>query len=171
MSNYQFSLLVMVTLLLSPHLVQANEIDADRNLSVGTVRIRNTSTGTTLQTPNIQIDTPKTPVENRATSRIRRRVHTATSRRPRTSPPAILQQRVNLDGQSTVTNSSSYSTTGAIQNSTVHSSTIRSSTNGSQTVNNRQQWSQCSGGGSSVSQSTTTVNGRTVSSETRTNCN
>jgi hypothetical protein len=172
MLNRQFGLLLIATLLLSPHLVSANESETDRDLSVGTVQIRNTSSGTTLQTPNIQIDTPKTPVESRVNSRARRRVRTATIRRPYASTPAMIRQQVKVNSQSTVMNSSSYSTTAPIQNSTVRSSTIHNSSNGSQTVvNDRQQWTQCHGGGSSTSQSTTMVNGRTVSSESRSNCN
>jgi hypothetical protein len=186
MFNRQFSLLVMATLLLSPDLVHANQIDGDTHLSVGNIQIHTTNNGTTIQTPQIQVNTPK-PTENRTLlSRARRRSRTTAIRRNRTSAPAILNKRVSADGQSTVTTTTSTSTsttapirstntststiehtttTAPIRRSTIRSSTMRNSSNGSQSE--QHQSMQCNGEGSSVSQSTSTVNGRTVSSEVR----
>lgn len=164
----QFTLIAIATLLLSPNLVHANEIDGDRNLSVGNIQILNTPNGTVIQTPKIQVNTPKSS-PGVIISRARR---TRTSvRRTRSTTPLIFNRRVNSDSQTITT------TTDSGNNSTVRSSTIRSSSNGgstqtsSQSSSEQQQSSQCSGNGTVVSQSTSTVNGRTVSSESRTNCN
>jgi hypothetical protein len=166
MLNRQLGLLVMAALLLSPNLVYANEIDGDSHLSVGNVQIYTNGGGTTIQTPKIQVNTPKT--ENRTLiSRNRRRYRTPI-RRTRTSPPAILHQRVSEDNHATVNTTTTYPT----RSSTIRSTTIRNSSSGgdSETVSEQHQSVQCSGGGSSVSRSTSTVNGRTVTSETRGNC-
>jgi hypothetical protein len=182
MFKRQFSLLVMATLLLSPNLVHANEIDGDTNLSVGNIQIQNTSNGNKIQTPNIQINTPKAAENPVIISRTRRRSRTVI-RSIRTSKPLVFNKKVNSDTQTTVTTSTSPLPNSTIRSSTssstspapgsiTRSSTIRNSSSGndSQAVNQQQQSMQCSGGGSSVSQSTSTVNGRTVSSEVRTNC-
>jgi hypothetical protein len=196
MFNRQFGLLVMATLLLSPTLVHASAFDEDTHLSVGNVQIHTTDSGTTLQTPKIQIDTSKS-TENRVLISGRRRVRTPAIRRGRT--PSVTRQQVESKVQTTInkTNNSTgrrvipaastrqqiesnVQTTinktvpmrnSTIQNSTVRSSTIQNSSNGSRSVNEQHQSVNCSGGGSSVSQSISTVNGRTVSSEVRGNCN
>ena len=184
MFNRQFSLLVIATLLLSPNLVHANEIDGDSNLSVGNIQILNTGNGTILKTPNIQINSPKATENQVLVSRNRRRSRATVIRSTRTSKPLIFNQKVNSSTQTTVTtttpstpssttrSSTTTTSTPSTPSSTTRSSTIRNSSsgNGSQSVNEQQQSIQCSGGGSSVSQSTSTVNGRTVSSESRTNC-
>ena len=184
MLNRQFSLLVMISLLLSPDLVHADEIDGNRNLSVGNVQIRTTNNGTVLQTPKIQVSTP-TATGKVITSRTRRRVRT-TIVRPKqqviiSKPSVILPQRVgtsappviiiNTPTSNPTIRTSTISTPSSTP--TVRRSTIRTSTNGSESVSTQQQSIQCSSddeGSSSVSQSTSTVNGRTVRSETRTNC-
>ena len=160
MFNRQFSLLVMATLLLSPNLVQANEIDRDTHLSVGNIQIHNTAIGTKIQTPNLTIGTPKTTENRVLVSRTRRRYRTPAIRRTRISTPAIFRQRtVDADEQVTI-----------ITPSVIRSAPIQSSSNSSQSVNQQRQSIQCSGGGSVVAQTTSTVNGRTVRSESRTNC-
>jgi hypothetical protein len=164
MFNRQFSLLVMATLLLSPTLVQANEIDGDTHLSVGNMQIHKTGDGTTIQMPGMQINNPKA-IENRGfISRNRRRYRAPVIRR--TAPvyvPPTVHQRVDPDDEQSTTTTTTLPT----RRSIIRSSTTRSSGNGSQSVNEQQQSIQCSGNGSSVSQSTSTVNGRTVSSEVR----
>ena len=184
MFNRQFSLLVIVSLLLSTDLVHANEIDGDRNVSVGNVQIRTTPNGTVLQTPKIQVSTPKATGKV-PTNRTRRRVRTAIVRPKRqviiSKPSLIPPQQVGTSApQPTIIISTptSHPTTPVSTTSTPtstptvqRSTTIRTSTNGS--VSTQQQSIQCNSddeGSSSVSQSTSTVNGRTVRSETRTNC-
>ena|GEM_PF-6247420 len=164
----QFTLIAIATLLLSPNLVNANEIDGDRNLLAGNIQILNTPNGTVIRTPKMQVNTPKSSpgVINRRTRRTRTSI-----RRTRSAAPLIFNRKVNADVQIIRT------TTGSGNNSIMRSSTIRSSSNGgstqtrSQSSSEQQQSSQCSGSGTVVSQSTSTVNGRTVSSESRTNCN
>jgi hypothetical protein len=172
--NCQFTTLIAIaTLVLSPNLVHANGIDGDRHLSVGNIQILNTPTGTVIQTPKIQINTPKSSA-GEVVNRTRRRTRTSVIRRTQTVTPSIFNPRINSsNSQTTVTSS-----TDSGSNSTVRSSTIRSSSNSgnntqndSQSVSEQQHSIQCSGNGSVVSQSTSTVNGRTVSSQSRTNCN
>ena len=161
MLNRQFSLLVMATLLLSPNLVNANEIDENPNLSIGNIQIQTTESGTTIQTPNIKITTPKATENRVIISRTRRR-NLDRVRRGRTSTPAMIRQRVE--------NSNREVTAPTTQ---IRNSTIRSSRNEdrSESTIEQQQSVQCSGSGSSVSQSSSsTVNGRTISSEVRKNC-
>jgi hypothetical protein len=194
MFNRQLSLLAIATLLLSPNLVHATEIDGDRNLAVGNIRIINTSNGTLIQTPNIQVNTPTTTEQPVFISRIRRRTRipsvrriptttntTTIQRTTRTSAPLIFNNKINST-QTTVTTTTSPvpNTTVPTPPTTVRSSTIRtssgdenSSQSSSQSSTSEQQQSvQCSGGsGTVVSQSSSTVNGRTVNSEVRRNCN
>ena len=195
MFNRQLGLLAIVTLLLSPNLVHANEIDGDRNLSVGNIRIINTSNGTLIQTPNIQVNTPTTTEQPVLISRIRRRTRipavrriptttntntTTIQRTTQTSAPLIFNNKINTNSnstQTTVTTTTSPvpNTTVITPTTTVRSSTIRTSSgdeNSSQSATSEQQQSvQCSGSGTVVSQSSSTVNGRTVNSEVRRNCN
>ncbi|WP_373547163.1 hypothetical protein [Chamaesiphon sp.] len=160
MFNRQFSLLVIATLLLSPNLVNANEIDENPNLSIGNVQIQTTESGTTIQTPKIKITTPKATENRVIISRTRRRNLTQV-RRGRTSTPAMIRQRVESNRQNT-------NPTAQIRNSTIRSSRNEDS---SESIIEQQQSVQCSGSGSSVSQSSsTTVNGRTISSEVSKNC-
>lgn len=199
MFNRQFSLLVMIGLLLSPDLVHANGIDGDRNVSVGNVQIRTTKNGTVLQTPKIQVSTPKA-TGKALTSRTRRRTRTAVVRPKRqviiSKPAVILPQQVGTSAPpviiintprtnptiptstistptTTPTDPSATISTPTTTPTVRRSTTIRTSTNGSRSVSTQQQSIQCNSddeGSSSVSQSTSTVNGRTVRSETRTNC-
>ncbi len=197
MFHRQLGLLAIATLLLSPSLVHANEIDGDRNLAVGNVRIINTSNGTLIQTPNIQVNSPTTTERPVLISRIKRRTripairsiptttNTTTIRRTtRTSAPLIFNSKINSNTQQTTvtTTTSPFPTTTTVPTptTTVRSSTIRTSSgdeNSSQSSTSEQQQSvqqsvQCSGGsGTVVSQSSSTVNGRTVNSEVRRNCN
>jgi hypothetical protein len=185
MFKRHFSLLAVAALLLSPHVVQANPIDGDGNLSVGNVRIQNTGSGTIIQTPKIQVKTPKATNNRVSVERTRRRSRIPVVRRTRTSAPVILNKKVSTDSQTTVITNTRPISTPIIRNSTIRSSsgddrqyptsttrssTIRSSSGDGESVNEQHQSIQCSGGGSSVSQSSTTVNGRTVNSEVRTNC-
>ncbi|WP_295621191.1 hypothetical protein [Chamaesiphon sp. GL140_3_metabinner_50] len=193
MFNRQLSLLAIATLLLSPNLVHANEIDIDRNLSVGNIQIINTTNGTLIQTPNIQVNTPTTTEQPVLISRIKRRTripavrriptttNTTTIRRTTgTSAPLIFNNKINST-QTTVTTTTSPvpNTTVPTPTTTVRSSTTRTSSgdentsqSGSQSSTSEQQQSvQCSGSGTVVSQSSSTVNGRTVNSEVRRNCN
>ena len=64
MFKRQIGLVVMAFLVLSPSLVHANDIDDDDYISVGNIHIEKNQTGTSVKTPNIQIETPKT-AENR----------------------------------------------------------------------------------------------------------
>jgi hypothetical protein len=160
----QFSLLAIAILLLSPNPVRAQEIESDSYISVGNIYIQNTNDWMIIQTPQIQIGIPKsTP---RSVDRQRRR--TPVSERRSTFSPSVTHKKINSNSQTTVT-TNTYPGSG----STIRSTTIRSSSsNGSQSILSEQrQSSQCSGEGSySVSQSTSTVNGRTVSSRTWTDC-
>jgi hypothetical protein len=190
MFKRHFSLLAIATLLLSPTVAQADLIDSDGNLSVGNVRIQNTSSGTVIQTPKIQVSTPKSTDNRISVNRTRRRSRIPAVRRPRTSSPLILNKKVSTDSSTTVIRTTTPVSIPTIRNSTIQNSTIRSSggdtqyptptsrsttvrssSGDSETVNEQRQSIRCSGGGSSVSQSSTTINGRTVNSEVRSNCN
>jgi hypothetical protein len=162
----QFSLLAIAILLLSPNPVVAEEIEPDSYVSVGNIYIQNNNDWMIIQTPQIQIITPKsTP---RSVDRDRQRRRNSVSGRRRTFTPSVTRKKIDADSQTTVT-TNTYSNSGSI----IRRSTIRSSgSNSSQsTVSEQRQSIQCSGEGSySVSQSTSTVNGRTVSSRTWTDC-
>jgi hypothetical protein len=111
------------------------------------------------QTPNIDINPAKVIVGRVSIDRNRRRNRKAPSlRRGRTIPSADVLRQQAMDKVNSVESSDR-----------VGNSTTRTSTNDSHTVT--EQNIQCSGSGSSVIQSSQTINGRTVSSETRTNCN
>ncbi|AFY95786.1 hypothetical protein [Chamaesiphon minutus] len=162
----QFTLLAIAILLLSPNPVRAEEIEPDSYISVGNIYIQNTNDWMIIHTPQIQIVTPKsTP---RSVERDRQRRRNSVSGRRRTFTPSVTRKKIDSDSQTTVT-TNTYSSSGSI----IRRSTIRSSgSNGSQsTVSDQRQSIQCSGEGSySVSQSTSTVNGRTVSSRNWTSC-
>jgi hypothetical protein len=162
----QFSLLAIAILLLSPHPVRAEEIEPDSYISVGNIYIQNSNDWMIIQTPQIQIITPKsTP---RSVDRDRQQRRNSVSGRRRNFTPSVTRKNIKSNSQTTIT-TNTYPGSG----STIRSTTIRSSIrNGSQsTVSEQRQSVQCSGEGSySVSQSTSTVNGRTVSSRTWTNC-
>jgi len=160
MFNRQFGLLVIAALVLSPTLVHADDIDEDNNLSVGNVQILTTPNGSSVRTPNIQIDTPTKTAENRSVfNRNRQRTRTSVIRRGRTAPSGIFRRRVEQNETVTTTTTNP---------SVFRRSTTRSSSNGSDSVSEQRHSVNCSGGGSVHQSSTTTVNGRTVHSES--NC-
>ncbi len=194
MFNRQFSLLVVATLLLSPSLVHANELDTDTNISVGNIRVQTNSRGTSIQTPGvnvntgaadgdrietsgsgisiqtprIQIKTAKPTIDQTYLSRSRRRYRTRIKRGRIIYSPSI--RRAPIEPDATMSNSS---TIYQGNNGNIGQSTIRSSSSSSsQTINGQSRQSvQCQGSGSSsVSQSSQTINGRTVSSTVYRNC-
>ncbi len=179
MSKRQFGIIAIAILLLSPTLVSAHDLDEGTSLSVGKIHINTNSSGTRLETPNIQIDTPQATEQRTLISRTRR--SRTQIRRKRTSAPAIIRPRVDPDDNEpsiirtpTMPKVPSVPSvpTSTIRTPTVRSSTIRTTSNNdeSSTVSEQRQSVQCSGSGSTVSQSSTTVNGRTVNSEVRSNC-
>ncbi len=179
MFKRQFSLLVMATLLLSPTLVHANELGESTNLSVGNIRLQtNSSGGVSIQTPNINLNTAPSPEDRVLLSRTtRRRIRTPIRRtiirRGRIiSSPSLIRQSTIISQPTIIRQSTIDPADRSInQTSTIRSSTVRTSSNGSQSISEQHNSVQCSpGSGSSVSQSTQTINGRTVSSEVRTNC-
>jgi hypothetical protein len=163
----QLSLLVVAILLLSPNLVRAQEIEPGSQLSVGNIFIQTDEYGTFIYTPQIQIITPKASENPHTTSWDRHRRRTPVSNRRGKFAPSTVTKKTSSDSYTTVT-TSTYPGNG----STIRSTTIRrSDRNGSQSsVSEQRQSMQCSGENSSVSQSTSTVNGHTVSSRTWTNC-
>lgn len=159
MIKHQLNLLLVSTILFSTNLVNAAEINQVTNLSVGNVRSQITQLGAIIMhTPGIDINTTKVTVERVAIDQKRRRNRTPSVRRKQVIPSAAVlrQQAIDKINAAETPNRAGTSTT-------------RTSTNDSSTVS--EQNIQCSGSGSSVIQSSQTINGRTVSSETRTNCN
>lgn len=155
MFNFKFGLVAIAALLLSSSLVQAREIDDESSGSVGNVQIQTTQNETIIQTPKIQIVTPKVPKSKVLGSRARRR-----------------DRKYNRTAISTP-NRKPLTSIGTPDPEPIRSSTIRRSTydNDSQSTIEQQQSVQCGGSGSSVSQSSTsTVNGRTVHSEVHRDC-
>ena len=160
MFNRQFGLLLIAALVLSPTLVHADDIDEDNNLSVGNVQIMTTPNGSSVRTPNIQIDSPTKTVENRSIfNRNRQRTRTSVIRRGRTTPSGIFRRRVEQNETVTTTTTNP---------SVFRRSTTSRSSNGSESVSEQRQSVNCSSGSSVRQSSTTTVNGRTVHSES--NC-
>lgn len=156
MFNHQFGLVAIAVLLLSSSLVQAREIDDDPSGSVGNVQIQTTQSETIIQTPKIQIITPKVRESKVLGSRTRRRSYTRTSTSATNRKPL----------------SSHRQTISVPDLAPIRSSTIRRSNYDEDSQTSEQQQSvQCGGSGSSVSQSSTsTVNGRTVRSEVNRDC-
>jgi hypothetical protein len=175
MLKRQFSLLAIATLLLSPTLVHADEIGESTNISAGNVRIQTDEYGfTKIQTPNVNITTAQ-PFANRwLISSRKRRIRTSVrkpivkSRQIISAPSVPSQQPI---AQPPISQPPSNSTNRSVVNQT---STIRSSSQTSNNGSHSEQHSsvECSssGSGTSVTRSTQTINGRTVSSEVRTNC-
>jgi hypothetical protein len=158
MFKRQIGLVVMAFLVLSPSLVHANDVDDDDYVSVGNIHIQKNQTGTSIKTPNIQIETPKTadkPILNRNN---RQRNRPASIRRGQPSPQSgnIFNQRVEQRNETVTTTNNP---------SVFRSSTTNRSSNGSESVSQQRHSVNCSGGGSVQQSSTTTVNGRTVHSE------
>ena len=159
MLKRQLSLLVISTILLSTTLVHAAEITEVPTLSIGNIKIQPRDLGAIIiDTPEIDINTTKVTVGRVSIDRNRRRNRTPSARRKLVIPSAAILRQRAMNKINQVESSARVGT-----------STTRSSTNDSRTVS--EQNIQCSGSGSSVVQSSQTINGRTVSSETRTNCN
>ena len=160
MLKRQLGLLIISTLLCSTTLVHAAEMPGSSDLSVGNIRIQTSDRGeVSIKTPNIDINPAKVTVGRVSIDRNRRRNRKAPSmRRGPVIPSAAILRQQAIDKVNSVESSNRAGT-----------STTRTSTNDSHTVS--EQNIQCSGSGSSVVQSSQTINGRTVSSETRTNCN
>jgi hypothetical protein len=160
MLKRQLGLLVISTILLSTTLVHAAEIPEGTNISVGNIRVQTSDRGeVSIKTPNIEINTAKVIVGRVSIDRNRRRNRKAPSvRRGQVIPSAAILRQQAIDKINSVESSDRVGT-----------STTRTSTNDAHTVT--EQNIKCSGSGSSVVQSSQTINGRTVSSETRTNCN
>ena len=160
MLKRQLGFLVISTILLSTTLVHAADISGSTDLSVGNIRIQTSDRGeVNIKTPNIDLNSAKVTVGGISIDRNRRRNRKAPSiRRGRVIPSAAILRQQALDKITPVE-----------APDRVGNSTTRTSTNDSHTVS--EQNIQCSGSGSSISQSSQTINGRTVISETRTNCN
>lgn len=160
MLKRQLGLLVISTILLSTTLVHAAEIPEGTNISVGNIRVQTSDRGeVSIKTPNIEINTAKVIVGRVSIDRNRRRNRKAPSvRRGQVIPSAAILRQQAIDKINSIESSDRVGT-----------STTRTSTNDAHTVT--EQNIKCSGSGSSVVQSSQTINGRTVSSETRTNCN
>lgn len=158
MLNSRLGLLITSIILLSTNLVHAAEITGGTNVSVGKIGIQTNDRGEVrIDTPNIDLSPTKITVGRVSIDRNRRRNRKAPPlRRGRVIPAAILRQQA-IDKVNSV------------DPDRVGTSTTRTSTNDPHTVS--EQNIQCSGSGSSVIQSSQTINGRTISSETRTNCN
>jgi hypothetical protein len=160
MLKRQLGLLIISTILCSTTLVHAAEMPGGTDLSVGNIRIQTSDRGeVNIKTPNIDINPAKVTVGRVSIDRNRRRNRKAPSlRRGQTIPSAAILRQQAMDKVNSVESPDRIGT-----------STTRTSTNDAHTVS--EQNIQCSGSGSSVIQSSQTINGRTVSSETRTNCN
>ncbi len=158
MLNSRLGLLLISIILLSTNIVHAAEITEGTNISVGKIGIQTSDRGEArIDTPNIEISPAKITVGRVSIDRNRRRNRKAPSiRRGRVIPATILRQQA-IDRLNSV------------DPDRVGTSTTRTSTNDTHTVS--EQNIQCSGSGSSAIQSSQTINGRTISSETRTNCN
>lgn len=160
MLKRQLGFLVISTILLATTLVHAAEIPVGTDVSVGNIRIQTSDRGeVNIKTPNIDINPAKVTVGQISIDRNRRRNRKAPSvRRGQVIPSAAILRQQAMDKVNSVESPDRVGT-----------STTRTSTNDVHTVS--KQNIQCSGSGSSVIQSSQTINGRTVSSETRTNCN
>jgi hypothetical protein len=168
MFDRQFGLLVMAVLLLSPSLAQANDDDV---LSIGNVRIQTTRSSTSVKTPNIQVESPRTAENRSASDRTNRRNRTSIRRGRNTAPSGnIFNQRNapsgNIFNQRVEQRNETVTTTD--NPSIFRNSTTRSSGNGSESVTKQSNSVSCSGGSSVHQSSSTTVNGQTVHSES--NC-
>jgi Zn-dependent metalloprotease len=172
MLKRQFSLLAIATLLLSPTLVHADEIGESTNISVSNMQIQT-------DTPTVNITTAQ-PFAHRWLISSRKRRMRKSVRKPVAnngqmiytptvkSQPTISQPPI---AQPPIAQPQSDSTNRSVVQQT---STIRSSSHTSNNGSHSEQQSsvQCSssGSGTSVTRSTQTINGKTVSSEVRTNC-
>jgi hypothetical protein len=175
MLKRQFSLLAIATLLLSPTLVHADEIGESTNISVGNIQIQTDGYGgTKIQTPNVNITTAQPFRNHWLISSRKRRIRTSVRKpvvkngqiisapsvmsQPPIAQPPIAQPPIDSTNRSVVT-----------QTSTIRSSS-QTSNNGSHSEQHSSVECSSSGSGTSVTRSTQTINGRTVSSEVRTNC-
>lgn len=159
MLKRQISLLIISTIFFSTTLAHAAEIPEATKLSVGNIKTQVRDLGAIIMhTPDVDINTTKVTVGRVLIDRNRRRNRTPSVRRKLVIPSAAILRQQASDKVNQVEFPDRVGT-----------STTRTSTNDSHTVT--EQNIQCSGSGSSVVQSSQTINGRTVSSETRTNCN
>jgi hypothetical protein len=174
MFKRQFSLLAIATLLLSPTLVHAAEIGESTNISVGNIRIQTDgSGGTNIQTPNVNITTAQ-PFANRwLISSRKRRIRTSVRKPVMKSGQMISAPVVKSQppiAQPPIAQPPNDSTNRSVsQTSTIRSSS-HTSNNGSHSEQHSSVECSSSGSGTSVTRSTQTINGHTVSSEVRTNC-
>ena len=173
MFNRQSGLLVVVILLLLPNLASASEVDRDVHLSIGNIYRHSTSNGMSTDISQLSGNTRQLIARNRQRNRtpIRRK-------QPIYSPPAIIQKmdeptsKVRMPKMPSVPAVPSIPSSTIPTTPTVRSSIIRGSSNehGVESTVEQRQSVQCSGSGTSVSRSSTTINGRTISSEVRGNC-
>jgi hypothetical protein len=185
MSKRLFGLTAIAILLLSPTLVSANEpIDAT-HLTVGKIQITTNNNRTSINTPNLQLDTPTTT----DSPLLSRRQRSRTLVRKRT--PAVVRPRVEIDDDNepiviifpsqstpTIPNVPKVPSVPSVQTSTIRTiPTVRSSTirttrddNDSLSVSEQHQSVQCNGNGTVSQSSSSTINGRTVKSEVRYKC-
>ncbi len=185
MSKRLFGLTAIAILLLSPTLVSANEPLDATHLTVGKIQIDTNNNRKSINTPNIQVDTPTT-TDSRLLSR-RQRSRTLVRKRI----PAVVLPRVDLDDDNepiviifpsqsspTIPNVPKVPSVPSVQTSTIRTTpTVRSSIirttsdeNDSLAVTEQRQSVQCSGGGTVSQSSSSTINGRTVKSATRYKC-
>ncbi len=169
MLKRQFSLLAIATLLLSPTLVHADEIGESTNISVGNIRIQTDASGATnIQTPNVNITTAQ-PFTNRWLMSSRRQRIRKSVRKPVVKSGQMISAPV-VKSQPPIAQPPGDSTNPVVnQTSTIRSSS-HTSNNGSHSEQHSSVECSSSGSGTSVTRSTQTINGRTVSSEVRTNC-
>jgi hypothetical protein len=174
MLNRQSGLLVAAILLLLPNLASANEVDRDAHLSIGNIYRHSTNNGASKDISQLSIGNTRQLI-----ARNRQRNRTPIRRKqPIYSPPAIIQKMDEPTSKVRMPKMPSVPAVPSIPNSTiqttptVRSSTIRGSSNehGVESTIEQRQSVQCSGSGTSVSRSSTTINGRTISSEVRGNC-
>jgi hypothetical protein len=160
MFKHQLSLLAIATILLSATLVNAADIGEETNLSVGNIRVQTSNNGgVKIQTPNLTIDTAKSALGQVITSRNRRRYRIPATRRGRVLYPTATTVHQRVIGK----------VAPAAYPDRRRNSTIRTSNNDTHTMS--EQHIECHGSSSSISQSSQTINGRTVSSEVHSSCN
>ncbi len=178
MFKCQFGTLAIAILLLSPSWVSANEAIAFTDLSVGELQITATDRGTLLTTPNIFITTPTT-AENRGLSGQRTSIRTNKS-----STVTSVRSRVEIedddDSDLPVVSSSPRYRISPIPSipqipfdrslPTVRTYSIRTTSVDNNSFSEQRQSVRCSGGGTVSQSSSTTINGRTVTTQFRSQC-
>jgi hypothetical protein len=168
MFKCQFGMLAIAILLLSPSCVRANETIAFTDLSIGDLQITTTDRSTLISTPNIFIATPTSVRSNKNTL------------------PTVTRPRVEIDiddendgGEPVVTSSPRYrvSPIPSIPQvpfdrslPTIRSYSIRTTSVDNNSFSEQRQSVRCSGGGTVSQSSSTTINGRTVKTQFRSQC-